>query len=83
MEVIIVNIIRLLQTNYLDAIYHVMTHVKRLCDLTVKEVATMFGVGSCGVEGWACNWVSVKMERDKSISKKVAEIMNENFKQKI
>ena len=30
----------------------------------------MFGVSSYGVVGWACNWVRVKMEKDKRFRKK-------------
>ena len=41
--------------------------VKRLCDMTLNEVAGMFGVSSYGVVGWACNWVRVKMDSDKTI----------------
>ncbi len=57
--------------------------VKRLCDMTLNEVAGIFGVGSYGVVGWACNWVRVKMEKDKRFRKKVEEIMNKTYKQKI
>jgi chromosomal replication initiation ATPase DnaA len=57
--------------------------VKRLCDITLNEVARVFGVGSYGVVVWACNWVRVKMERDKGFGKKVDEIMNKTYKQKI
>jgi len=45
--------------------------VKRLCDMTLNEVAGMFGVSSYGVVGWACNWVRVKMDSDKRFRKKV------------
>ena len=57
--------------------------VKRLCDMTLNEVAGMFGVRSYGVVGWACNWVGVKMQRDKRFSKKVEELINKTYKQKI
>jgi chromosomal replication initiation ATPase DnaA len=56
--------------------------VKRLCDMTLNEVAGMFGVSSYGVVGWACNWVRVKMDRDKRFRKKVKEIRNKTYKQK-
>ena len=57
--------------------------VKRLCDMTLNEVAAMFGVSSYGVVGWACNWVKVKMEKDKRLRKKIDEIRNKTYKQKI
>ena len=57
--------------------------VKRLCDMTLNEVAAMFGVSSYGVVGWACNWVKVKMEKDKRLRKKIEEIRNKTYKQKI
>ena len=57
--------------------------VKRLCDMTLNEVAEMFGVSSYGVVGWACNWVKVKMEKDKRLRKKIEEIRNKTYKQKI
>ena len=56
--------------------------VKRLCDMTLNEVAGKFGVSSYGVVGWACNWVRVKLERDKRFRKKVEEITNKTYKQK-
>ncbi|HSF10536.1 MAG TPA: helix-turn-helix domain-containing protein [Nitrospirales bacterium] len=34
--------------------------VKRLCDLTLRETATHFGVESYGVVGWACAQVRAK-----------------------
>ena len=55
---------------------------KRLCDMTLNEVAGKFGVSSYGVVGWACNWVRVKLERDKRFRKKVEEITNKTYKQK-
>ncbi len=57
--------------------------VKQLCDITLNEVAGMFGVSSYGVVGWACNWVRVKMEKDKRFRKKVEDIINKTYKQKI
>ncbi|MGH7900334.1 MAG: hypothetical protein ACRENZ_01210 [Thermodesulfobacteriota bacterium] len=51
--------------------------------MTLNEVAGMFGVSSYGVVGWACNWVRVKMDRDKRFRKKVEEIRNKTYKQKI
>jgi len=51
--------------------------------LLLNEVAGMFGVSSYGVVGWACNWVRVKMDRDKRFRKKVEEIRNKTYKQKI
>ena len=57
--------------------------VKRLCDITLNEVAWIFGVGSYGVVGWSCNWVRVKMEKDKRFRNKVKGIMNKIYKQKI
>jgi len=40
-------------------------------------------VSSYGVVGWACNCVRVNMERDKRFRKKVEEIRNNTYKQKI
>jgi chromosomal replication initiation ATPase DnaA len=57
--------------------------VKRLCDITLNEVAGVIGVGSYGVAGWVCNWVRVKMERDKGFKEKVDEIIKKTYKQKI
>ncbi len=50
--------------------------------MTLNEVAGKFGVSSYGVVGWACNWVRVKLERDKRFRKKVEEITNKTYKQK-
>jgi chromosomal replication initiation ATPase DnaA len=57
--------------------------VKRLCDMILNEVAAMFGVSSYGVVGWACNWVKVKMEKDRRLRKKLEEIRKKTYKQKI
>jgi hypothetical protein len=57
--------------------------VKRLCDMKLNEVAGVFGVSSYGVVGWACNWIRVKMDNDKRFRKKVEEIVNNTYKQKI
>ncbi len=57
--------------------------VTRLCDMTLNEVAGMFGVSSYGVVGWDCNWVRVKMDRDKRFRKKVEQVRNKTYKQKI
>ena len=49
----------------------------------LNKVAGLFGVRSYGVVGWACNWVGVKLERNKRFRKKVERIMNKTYKQKI
>jgi len=51
--------------------------------MKLNEVAGMFGVNRYGVVGWACNWVRIKMKKDKRLKKKVEEIRNKTYKQKI
>lgn len=53
--------------------------VKRLCDLTLNEVAQRFGVRSYGVVGWACNRISIKVESNRAFKRKVERI----YQQKI
>ncbi len=36
--------------------------MKRLCDMTLGEVARDFGVKSYGTVGWACHGISLKCE---------------------
>jgi putative transposase len=48
--------------------------VRRLCDLSLKEVAERFGVSSYGVVGWAYHEVRAKMGSDKAFRKRVERI---------
>ena len=36
--------------------------MKRLCDMTLGEVAREFGVKSYGTVGWACHGISLKCD---------------------
>lgn len=56
--------------------------VHRLCDLTLKETARRFGVGSYGVVGWACSEVR-QLHRDKKFQKRVMGIEGRISQQKI
>jgi len=53
--------------------------VKRLCDLTLNEVAQRFGVRSYGVVGWACKGIRKKIESNRAFKRKVERI----YQQKI
>ena len=57
--------------------------VKRLCDLTLSEVAERFGVNSYGAVGWACNKVRMKMESDKRFRQRLKGIQDIISQQKI
>jgi putative transposase len=57
--------------------------VKRMCDLTLNEVAQRFGVTSYGVVGWACNGIRKKIELNKVLKKKVERIEYIIYQQKI
>ena len=57
--------------------------VKQLCDLTLREVAEWFGVGSYGVVGWACHGVRMKIKTDKRLREKIEKIKNRISQQKI
>ena len=48
--------------------------VKRLCDLTLQETATHFGVESYGVVGWACAQVRAKQTTDPRFKKRVEQV---------
>jgi hypothetical protein len=48
--------------------------VKRLCDLTLQETATHFGVESYGVMGWACAQVRAIQTTDPCFKKRVARV---------
>ncbi len=52
---------------------------KRLCELTLNEVAQRFGVRSYGVVGWACNGIRKKIESNRALKRKVERI----YQQKI
>jgi len=39
-----------------------MYQMKRLCDMTLGEVARVFGVKSYRTVGWACHGISLKRE---------------------
>ena len=48
--------------------------VKRLCDLTLEETATHFGVESYGVVGWACAQVRAKQTTDPRFKKRAEQV---------
>jgi len=48
--------------------------VKRLCDLTLQETATHFGVESYGVVGWACAQVRAKQRTDLRFKNRVEHV---------
>jgi len=41
--------------------------IKRLCDMTLVEVAREFRVKSYGTVGWACHGMDMKRERDSKL----------------
>ena len=55
-----------------DARKVAMYLVKRLCDLTLQETATQFGVTSYGVVGWAGAQVRTKLSQDSRFRKQVS-----------
>jgi putative transposase len=57
--------------------------VKQLCDLTLRETANGFTVGSYGVVGWACHGVRARMKHDKRFQNKVELIQQNCNQQKI
>lgn len=57
--------------------------VKRLCDLTLQETATHFGVESYGVVGWACAQVRPKQLSDPRFKKRVEQVETTMSLQKI
>jgi chromosomal replication initiation ATPase DnaA len=57
-----------------DARKVAMYLVKRLCDLTLQETATQFGVTSYGVVGWACAQVRAKLVKVPRFKKQVAQV---------
>jgi REP element-mobilizing transposase RayT len=56
--------------------------VHRLCDLTLKETATRFGVGSAGVIGWACGEVRHRLARDKWFRERLGQLEGRISQQK-
>jgi hypothetical protein len=48
--------------------------VKRLCDLTLRETATEFGVSSYGVVGWACAQVRAKQANNPRFRKRLDQV---------
>ena len=56
--------------------------VHRLCDLTLKETAARFGVGSAGVIGWACGQVRHRLAWDKRFRGQLAQVEGRTGQQK-
>ncbi len=48
-----------------------MYRMKRLCDLTLGEVAREFGVKSYGAVGWACNGISSKRQASNQFRRQI------------
>ncbi len=48
--------------------------VHRLCDLTLKETAARFSVGSAGVIGWPCGEVPHRLLRDTRFRERLAQV---------
>ena len=57
-----------------DARKIAMYLVKRLCDLTLQETASQFGVASYGSVGWACAHIRAKLAKDRQFRKQVAQL---------
>jgi hypothetical protein len=56
--------------------------VHRLCDLTLKETAARFGVGSAGVIGWACGQVRHRLARDTRFREQLGQVEGRISQQK-
>ena len=48
--------------------------MKRLCDMTLGEVARDFGVKSYGTVGWACHGISLKCEVDSKYRRQIENL---------
>ncbi len=48
-----------------------MVLMKRLCDMTLVEVAREFRVKSYGTVGWACHGKDIKRETDREFRRRV------------
>ena len=53
-----------------------------LCDLTLRETAKFFGVGSYGAVGWACSEVRHRLQRAKEFRMRVEGIEQRISQQK-
>lgn len=56
--------------------------VHRLCDLTLRETAERFGVGSYGAVGWACSKVAHRLRQAKEFRVRVERIVARISQQK-
>jgi hypothetical protein len=56
--------------------------VRRCCDQTLKETASLFGLGSYGAVGWGCHAVKAKMRNDKKFKDQIDGLGDEIYQQK-
>ncbi len=60
-----------------------MYFLKRLCDLTLQEIADRFGIRSYGAAGWACHGVRSRIESDRKFQGRIERLQALICQQKI